>query len=548
MNMKKWMMVVLTGMIFFAPKIFFAQQQNAVPVQAKVREISRNFLKKNARDLSLSVYRIEKQALSANAAVYVVHLRPSGFLVISPASPHPVLAFSFRNNFGMRNDERAFTLPLLLQEYHGQQQVSAEQVKNTAVEKTWGPYVHTMWGQVNCYDQNSNLIDVTNYYTPGHYAVGCVAISLSTVLHYYRWPLKGTGSHTYTDSRGSSTGTYTAVFSNDHYKWDQMLDRYKYKRSTEAQRQAVGELAFHVAIALSTDFEPNGSTSNVNRIPNAGKNYFRFSGLEKQPSSKSFWDIMDSNLSHRIPVIIAIKNSTGGGHSVVCDGLRIDENDNYYYHLNMGWWGSSNGWYRIRDSWDAGGYNAVTDGVFYFLPLPQLQTPFYSKGQKRIFVTWTYPHRLSVDAFELQEKINTGSWKTISNNIQDTLYRVDVLAGKKQYFRVRAEIAGRWPYNQWSNVEKMTEKDVTGVEDNVSETEITLGPNPASAEITIGFGSFHPVKVKVYNVFGQVVFSGQVSPEIKSYRLSVGNLRQGLYFIYLKDKENRYQIKKFIKQ
>ncbi len=535
--------VLLVAALLFCSMAGFAQHSQTVE-RMKIKATAETFIRQYAPGTRWAVSKVEKQDLSEGVSVYLVRLNPSGFVVVSPASEYPVLAFSFKNNFGDRMDERSFIFPLLHEIYS--HKPTPVRTKETGAVKTWGPYVHTMWGQVNCYDQNSNLINVTNYYTPQHYAAGCVAISMSTLLHYYRWPLVGTGSYSYTDSRGSSTGTYSSTFSNIHFKWSEMLDRYRYKRSSTAQRKAAGELAFQVAISLSMNFEPTGSTSNVNRIPRAGKNYFRFDGVEKSPSSKSFWDMLDFNMAHRIPAIFAIKNDKGGGHSIVCDGLKIDENNVYYYHLNMGWWGSSNGWYRIRDSWDAGGYNAITDGIFYFLPIPQLLIPHVGEGQKKVSVVWHYPVNANAQAFELQQKIGSGSWKTLCDTITDTLYEVNVRRGVNQYFRVRAKVAGRWPYDDWSNSVKVT-LDVTGIPDNFGQGNFVLAPNPASEKLNIKFGKFIPSKMMVFDIYGRQVLRVDDVPEGPGFYLNISTLPDGYYFLRLMDKAKHLKILKFIK-
>jgi len=541
--MRKFLTVWVVMMVIFGTRFSFCQNLGK-DIDEKVEAIAASFLKENDCGPAYSVLQIEKQMFSDHIPAYLVRLKPTGFLIVSPESSRPVWAYSFKNHYGVSPDEQQF-LNALIRDISMQKPVP-EQYKHVSVEKSWGPFVQTLWGQVNCYDDKDNLINVTNYYTPHHYAAGCVAISLSLVLHYYTWPVNGTGSYQYSDTYGSSTGSYSANFENTYYQWDNMLDRYKYRSSTDAQRQSVGELVYHAAIALKTDFENNGSTSNVNRIPSAGEKFFRYSGTERTPSSQVFWQLLDSNMVHGIPVILAVKASNGAGHSIVCDGLQIDENGDLYYHLNMGWWGSSNGWYRIRDKWNAGGYTSITDGVFYFLPVPQLFTPYIKDGQKKVVVVWRYPDKANVQAFELQQKVNDGSWKPLSNTIQDTIFEVDVLRGENQYFRVRAKVAGRWPYDEWSNVAMVTMDD-TGIPDNESPDKIVLAPNPVSGKLNIRFGKFVPAQIVVYNVYGKQVIRENNIPPVSSWDINVGSLPDGYYFLRLLDKENHVKIMKFVK-
>ena len=66
------------------------------------------------------------------------------------------------------------------------------------------PFLNDVWGGVNCYDNNGNAVYPGNYYTPNHASAGCVAISMSQILYYYKWPLKGVGSNVYSDNFSGS--------------------------------------------------------------------------------------------------------------------------------------------------------------------------------------------------------------------------------------------------------------------------------------------------------------------------------------------------------
>ncbi len=530
--------------MLLVPMVSFSQFAAKTSIQ-KVEAVGLSFLKKHPASSKLSISQIEKQTLSNGSSVYLARLKPTGFLIVSLASARPVYAFSFLNDYGVLPHQQTFT-QALFRDISIQKPTPASQ-KQTQVEKTWGPFVQTLWGQVNCYDKNNTLVNVTNYYTPHNYAAGCVAISMSTIFHYYRWPLRGVGSTTYTDSRGSSQGTYSVDYGHTDYDWKDMLNRYKYKSSTLIQRQAVGQLAYHVAVSLHMDFEYNGSTSNVNRIPSAANRHFRFSGLERTPSYSKFWTLLDRNLSHNIPVVFAVKNDKGVGHSIICDGLKIDENGVCYYHLNMGWWGTSNGWYRIRDTWNAGTYNAITDAVFFLLPSPYLETPYVKAGADKVNICWRFPVKIDVEAFEIQQKIDNGNWTTLSNKITDTCYLANVLPSHNQYFRVRAEINDRWPYDGWSNVGLVTQ-DITGIKDNFSKVNIALSPNPASEMLNIRFDTKTVTSFAVYNSVGQMVISVS-RPDTETYdKLNIGFLYKGIYFIRFYDKGSLISIKKFIKQ
>ncbi|RLD53020.1 MAG: hypothetical protein DRJ05_16905, partial [Bacteroidetes bacterium] len=301
-------------------------------------------------------------------------LQPVGYIVVSSYGENSaVIGYSLEEDFPNENELAQHPLLAIIEginesRKHEDATKEHEEVKSGKGE-FYGPWLNTLWGQVNCHDNNGNLINVTNLYTPNNYAPGCVAISMATMLHYYKWPIWGEGNHAYTDNSGSSTGYYTANFGGTYYDWENMRNKYRNQSSTMVEREAAGELAFQCAVALEMDFEYNGSTSNVNWIPGCGDDYFRFHSFYKQESSSIFWGRLDKNMMEANPVILSISGSGNIGHSVVCDGLNID-GDDYFYHLNMGWWGVGNGWFTIRDDFNAGGYTTINGGVLDFIPIP----------------------------------------------------------------------------------------------------------------------------------------------------------------------------------
>ncbi|MCK0160452.1 C10 family peptidase [Allomuricauda sp. F6463D] len=416
---------------------------------------------------------------------YVVSLKPKGFVVFAPSKDfYPVISFSDESNFHFQDSPDNTLLGLIKGDMENSmasmnrksnKELSKEKLKNRlawerlTTKKTvgkspdtysvstsslvqHGKILSSVWGGVNCYDQNSLPVYVGNYYTPNHYSPGCVATSLSMILHYYEWPETGVGSHTNYDNQGSSQTSWTANFGNAQYDYANMLDEYMYQPSSLAQQKAMGYISFHTATALDMDYEASGSTSHINRIPDAADSYFRFSGHYQTPSWASFWDRLRENIENEHPVPLAIYATNGSGHAPVCDGYRYNEGDpesEYYYHLNMGWWGTNNAWYRLQNSFNAGGYTSVTGAVFDLLPDPVF-TETTSSGQKTFTLNWKTSNQLNWDAFELQESVNGGSFTTLDNNITSTSYTRTVSSGGTYTYRVRAKTDGNYYLNSYS--------------------------------------------------------------------------------------------------
>lgn len=510
----------------------------------RARQITESFLTSQEKGAYTIV---SKQVLftdeDAPATAYLFSLEPQGFVVVSSVNKNgSILAYSFDNNFTLNDSLKKETSFSLLKEIiYNDLYLNNKSPENRQVATIYGPYVHTMWGQVNCHDAEGHLINVTNLFTPNHYAAGCVAVSQATILHHYTWPPKGVGTYTYTDNSGSSRGTYSVDFGNTTYQWPLTLERYRAKYSTTEQREAAGEVTYHCAVSLQMDFESNGSTSNVNRIPAALAQHFRFTALYRSRSSSSFWSLLDSNMVYKKPVVLSVKNNSGGGHSVVCDGLKIDDNGTYY-HLNMGWWGASNGWYKIRGSFDAGGYTAIVGAAMNIIPEPMVEIPEIWSDSIEFDLKWSYPVKAEAEAFQVQKSVNGGNWITISNESADTTLHMVVDPEKEYKFRVRAKTNGKWYQNSWSSQVQLKRKYVD-VTDNPF-AQLRVYSNPFNTMLTLDFSSVDEkdIQITVFDVTGKQIDNRVVTS--KNHLLFNTDIwNKGLYFIRISNNTYLYTVK-----
>lgn len=409
------------------------------------------------------------------------------------------------------------------------------------------PFLEAVYGQVNCYNSQAQSIYPTNYYTPNHYAPGCVAISTVTMMQYYKWPLKGLGIHQNIDAHGNSTGTYVVNFEEESYDWELILPRYHYMDSNEAEQKELGKLTYDVAIALDMEFENTGSTSNVNRIPNAGKQYFSYASNYKSSTAPSFWAALDSNIVHHLPVTLAIDAPNGAGHSCVVDGMRVFEDSPTLYHLNLGWWGDVNGWYPIRDGYNAGGYTSISGGVFDFIPKPFMEKPVKLNDDNWYQLSWQMPESIAVEAYELRRKINNGLWHTIPTDGIATSIEVQAGAFDDYFFEIRAKIDGKWYSNSWSNQVKAEETIVAT--DQPVASDFKVFPNPCSDELTIELPEIwkkEALSAKIFSLDGKQLLCNQFKGGSNTIHLTSETLASGLYLIQL-NSANQHIILKMTK-
>lgn len=329
-------------------------------------------------------------------------------------------------------------------------------ISSFSFAQTVEPFLTDVWGGVNCFDNNGATVYPSNYYTPSHSSPGCVAISMAQILHYYEWPITGVGSNVYADNYNGSLKRHASFFETINYDWDNMLDEYQGKSSTDIERKAIGELMYSVGCSIEMDFEPSGSTSNVNKTPFAYSNFFRYASHYEAVSWSSFWDRLKENVLAGYPVPIAISATrTGDGHVVVANGYK-EINGQPYYYLNWGWYNDNNinGWYNIQGWTSASsGYNTVDGAVFDIMPNPQITSVEPTGTGTDFTVNWEVSGRINWNEFTLEQKIDQGDWVEVATGITSKNYTINNPTGNVYQFRVKVMIDGVYYVDSWSETE-----------------------------------------------------------------------------------------------
>jgi hypothetical protein len=163
-------------------------------------------------------------------------------------------------------------------------------------------------------------------------------------MKFHSYPEKGTGSISYTSNR---TIEVSCDFSSLTFDWTNMLPTYTAGNYNETQADAVATLMFACGASIKTSYGITESAAVASNILQALFNNFGYDHgakfMRRAWYTNSEWMSMVKNeLSLGRPIIYG-GNSASGGHSFVIDGY--DSND--YIHVNWGWNGKSNGYFRI---------------------------------------------------------------------------------------------------------------------------------------------------------------------------------------------------------
>lgn len=243
------------------------------------------------------------------------------------------------------------------------------------------------WGQDVPFNTMTPLSTAgKNFYT------GCVACASTQIMRYHSYPARGQGSKTYTDPL--SKNTLTADFGSTTYDWSNMPSRVP-DAPTDAQTKAYSTLASHFGIAVEMQYEASGSGTYDMLVPYALRNYFGYDKalrghLRSYYSTSEWMSMIKDEISAGRPVFYGGTSDTGsGGHAFVLDGY--DSQD--FVHVNWGWYGRSNGYFRINhldpsslgEGGGAGGYNLGQDMVTGIRPaLADSKRDYAIYGESRL--------------------------------------------------------------------------------------------------------------------------------------------------------------------
>ena len=211
------------------------------------------------------------------------------------------------------------------------------------VKKSIVPMIATRWNQDSPYNDLCPVVEVTRTVT------GCVATAMAQVINYHRCP------------QGMMRDTIPGYMAQDlqkqlkkqppiAFKWDKLRNVYD-KTSRRDEQMEVAKLMKYCGYAVHMNYAtPNkgGSGAYANEIPYALTTYFGYSKTARYVERASFntktWNNMIyKELSEGRPVLYGGVSPMGGGHEFVCDGYDYGD----YFHINWGWGGMSDGYFRL---------------------------------------------------------------------------------------------------------------------------------------------------------------------------------------------------------
>lgn len=299
--------------------------------------------------------RTVKQVQAVDDAFYVVNLAPQGWVMVSADDKvDPVIGYSATGALSMSAipDNMAYMLDSYkkLVKLGTDEEMSPRTRQWESVGKEMSrasgaavePLIKVKWNQPTPF----------NKYCPGEgdnkALVGCVAVAMSQAMSVQAYPSRPTGSVKYTPV---GYGQLSINFDEERaYNWDDIL-------SGANTYDEAARLMWHAGMSVKMGYGPDGSgipSNEVNRISNALRDNFGYGDEVTYVWKDAYqgdWErlVLNELNAGRAVIYNAVDTKLSAGHSFNVDGY----DGNSGYHVNWGWGGNGDGYFRLdnlRDS------------------------------------------------------------------------------------------------------------------------------------------------------------------------------------------------------
>lgn len=274
----------------------------------------------------------------------------NGFVIVAGTDlTEPILGFSEQGSF--EPDRIPEGLKALLKMYEeavedlsGQERAD-EQLQRREVRKVMdlprhyvAPFLTKHWSFREPYNSMNPVVNDTVCLT------GCATVALAEVMGHYEWPEYFPKILSYTTATNQLKMPILPKYKID---WENMLSNYTLETYDSLQAAAVAKLMLYVGCGLASDFGTQITGGYSGGVPNVlrGCSYRCSDYTLYLSKTQDEWErILFDDVSNGRPVIAAGFALQGtSGHLFVIDGYDMDG----LWHIDWGWGGASNGFYRL---------------------------------------------------------------------------------------------------------------------------------------------------------------------------------------------------------
>ena len=258
---------------------------------------------------------------------------------VMPYIGHPVLAYS--NESVITTSEDSKWQNSLLLSYNKQIEALIKAANTTGMQsnattlETQGNVVLPLLGGM-VWDQGAPYNRRAPTIKGERVLIGCVPLAVGMVMNYHKWPARGT-SHAYyqPDNR-----LFRVDFDKLSVKWDECRDEYTPGDSVIFPEDLSRLLVF-LGFSADADYDRESTSASVLRMKPVLCNNLGYSASMRyyhELHDADYISLLVSELNRKRPCVLS-----SGSHALVCDGYNGD-----FFHLNLGWGGHCNGYYRLK--------------------------------------------------------------------------------------------------------------------------------------------------------------------------------------------------------
>lgn len=476
---------------------------------------------------------------------HIVRFEKGGWALISAEDTvDPLLGYSFDSEF--QSKEQPAVIKDWLQEYTDQIEIVRKNplaqrhyrwdgdIVTRAGENGVEPLVTVTWDQGVPYN---SLCPKVEGGPGGRAYVGCVAVAMGQALSVVQYPLRGTGTKTYTSTVG---GSLSVNFDEEpDYDWDAIL-------SGANNYAEVARLLYHCGVLIDMEYGADGSGAITDNIPYYFKTFYGFPescvcyNRDNYPGGDDAWhQLLQEELKRGRCVIYAGNEGGNVGHCFNLDGWNGDKS----YHINWGWGGVNNGYYTLNNLGDGvqGSYPdnhravvgvAPKSATPYDIRLSTTRVKIGTPAGEAVADVTVYSDMPS-DEYNFETKgpeafpPGSGKFAEASYEVRDgKLYTTKLIEDKAAHKTVYIKAIHKESGNSYEKKFDL-QLSTTGI-DEVSAETVRVYPVPAVDVLNIetpdAAGEY-----AIYNLAGMLLQRGDISDNVTT--VDVSSLAKGSYML-----------------
>ncbi len=200
------------------------------------------------------------------------------------------------------------------------------------------PLLNTNWHQKGLYAK----------YSPDNGMIGCWSTAFAQIFYFHSLFPKGQINYTLSNNNKIKINIDTVHFSSR--KFPEKLDQ----KTSQNLINDVAMYSFCTATIIKKDFgsgsylwEKEEIEAILEKHYDCKVNFYEYNQTELETKFDSIVILIQNEIDNKRPMLYYVEDSKRKfGHAMVIDGYKFKKN-HFYIHLNMGWNGRSDGWYRL---------------------------------------------------------------------------------------------------------------------------------------------------------------------------------------------------------